>query len=626
MATACTVAATAFWLAWSNGGYGIVTRTSLAVALWWTIAVGVATGLWPLRRVTRAGIASGTLLLGLGMFALLSAAWAPSVEAAVLEFDRILLYVAIFALACLAGTRSTLPAWCDGLAVAIAAIGCVALASRLFPQEFSDRGAAEFLPGAQGRLSFPLGYWNGLAVLLALGFPLILRMAVQSRSRLAAAGAVASLPALVSVVYLTSSRGGVAAGIVGITVLMLLSDRRWQLFGATVAAAAGSALALAAISTRKTLVDHPDAAGAVTQGRHAAPVVVLGMLAAGTIHFFVLPRLDLRVRAGVARWTVAGLTVAALGLVLLAHPVRRFEIFKRLPSEVPHDSSGGFVQQHLFSAGGSGRWQFWASALDEWRSAPIAGGGAASYESWWNRHGSFAYVLRDAHSLYLETLGELGVIGLALLVSAIAVALLGGISRIRGVDRELRTTVAALVAVVAAWCVAAGVDWMWELTVVTSVAMVALGLLAGAATADDAVAVAVERQTRIRWAAVAGALLLIVPQGVALMTEVRIQASADAAGAGDLERARERATAAESLAPWASTPRIQLALVDEERGKLELARTEVDAAIRRDVGDWRLRLIAARIETKLGNVGRAKARLDEARRMNPLSELLGGVS
>ena len=39
---------------------------------------------------------------------------------------------------------------------------------------------------------------------------------------------------------------------------------------------------------------------------------------------------------------------------------------------------------------------------------PVAGDGAGSYESWWAEHASFTYFVRDAHSLYLEALGELG--------------------------------------------------------------------------------------------------------------------------------------------------------------------------------------------------------------------------
>ena len=79
------------------------------------------------------------------------------------------------------------------------------------------------------------------------------------------------------------------------------------------------------------------------------------------------------------------------------------------------------MRSHLLSANGSGRWQFWESAVDAFQATPLLGHGAGSYEAWWAEHGSLAVFVRDAHSLYLETLAELGVLGFLLLV--------GGVSR-----------------------------------------------------------------------------------------------------------------------------------------------------------------------------------------------------
>ncbi len=76
----------------------------------------------------------------------------------------------------------------------------------------------------------------------------------------------------------------------------------------------------------------------------------------------------------------------------------------------------------------------------------MLGGGAGSYEAWWAQHGSIPLFVRYAHSLYLEVLGELGVVGLVLLLSALGSGLFAGtrtLTRTRGADR---TTAGALVA------------------------------------------------------------------------------------------------------------------------------------------------------------------------------------
>ena len=61
----------------------------------------------------------------------------------------------------------------------------------------------------------------------------------------------------------------------------------------------------------------------------------------------------------------------------------------------------------------------------------VDGRGAGSYESWWSEHGTLATFVKDAHSLYLQTLGELGVVGLVLLLTALTAGATAGIARLR---------------------------------------------------------------------------------------------------------------------------------------------------------------------------------------------------
>ena len=70
----------------------------------------------------------------------------------------------------------------------------------------------------------------------------------------------------------------------------------------------------------------------------------------------------------------------------------------------------------------------------------------------------------DAHGLYAETLGELGLVGLVLLVTVLAAILAG--SR-RGLGARAEPCTRCCLAAALAWVVAAAVDWHWEMPVVT---------------------------------------------------------------------------------------------------------------------------------------------------------------
>ena len=54
--------------------------------------------------------------------------------------------------------------------------------------------------------------------------------------------------------------------------------------------------------------------------------------------------------------------------------------------------------------------------------------GAGSYQSWWSEHASLPLFVRDAHSLWLETLAELGVVGLLLLATAFGAAFVAALA------------------------------------------------------------------------------------------------------------------------------------------------------------------------------------------------------
>ena len=71
-----------FWLAFEGGGYALVPRDLVGIAIWWTIALTVALGLWPRARLTRGVWATGGLLIAFAAFTGFSGFWAKSTEGA----------------------------------------------------------------------------------------------------------------------------------------------------------------------------------------------------------------------------------------------------------------------------------------------------------------------------------------------------------------------------------------------------------------------------------------------------------------------------------------------------------------------------------------------------------------
>jgi len=113
---------------------------------------------------------------------------------------------------------------------------------------------------------------------------------------------------------------------------------------------------------------------------------------------------------------------------------------------------------------------YWRVALEDAGMHPLLGSGAGSFDNVWIAHRPIAANVRDAHSLYLEVLAELGPVGLALLLAMLAAPLVSA-ARARG-----RPVVAAAAAGYSAYLVHAGLDWDWEYPVVTLA-----GLACGAA-------------------------------------------------------------------------------------------------------------------------------------------------
>jgi O-antigen ligase len=125
------------------------------------------------------------------------------------------------------------------------------------------------------------------------------------------------------------------------------------------------------------------------------------------------------------------------------------------------------------------RSEYWEAAFDDVRDRPLGGSGAGSFEEYWLEHGDPGVHVQDAHSLYLEVLAELGIVGFALVLVVLAVPFIALVRTRRDIE-------SAAAAGFTAFVVHAGLDWDWEMPVVVFTGLAcAVALLVATRPARD---------------------------------------------------------------------------------------------------------------------------------------------
>jgi hypothetical protein len=621
VAVGIALAVGSFVLSYANGGFDPTTRSYAGIAAWWLLGVGAAVGFATARAgVHRLALVAIGLLAAFAVWILISTSWAPDAERAFAQFDQVSLYVAVLVIAVVLARLVPASVLGGGVALGLAGIAGVALVSRCFPSTFGLQAGSTILAPLKNRLSFPLGYWNGLGIEVALAYPLLLALMTSRRSRLASALAALPLPVIAADMYLTSSRGAFVAAGVAVLSFVLLTPRRWPALGALLVAGGAGVVAIAVLVPRKALVNGDvDTATGVHQGHVAALWIGIACVGAALVWLGLLEvgkRLPTPSKA-LGRAVAAAVVVLVIAAIVVAHPIAKFNAFKSPPG-ASTSSHGTVTTTHLLNSSGSGRWQFWGAASSEFQAHPLNGGGAGSYEAWWLQHGSLALPNQYAHSLYLESLAELGIVGLLLIAGAVLVAVGGAV---RSALSLQSAEIAAAAAVGIAFFVAAAYDWIWQLSGIALVGVGMLGVALGALPAARATAWAHAGAVRPALALVAVAA--IIPQVVVLAAGIHLRNSQASVRAGDPARARSEALAAKAIEPWAASPYLQLGLVSEAEGNYASAAHWLDEAIRRSRRDWTLWISAARIDIKAGQLGSAARDLAEARLLNPHFQLFG---
>jgi hypothetical protein len=610
------------YLGLKGGGYDIVVRNEVGVAVWWIVLLGAITGVLPSFRLGRIAWVGLGLLTAFAAWTTLGISWSSSSERSVIEASRVAMYLGVFVLALSMRRAGSLKRTMNGLAAGIGVIAVVALLSRLHPEWFPSDPTAELFTTGHPRLNYPLDYWNDLALLMAMGIPLLLGIAVRGSTLVGRAVSAALVPVLALTAFYTLSRGGAVEAGVGLIVFFALAPRRFVALPTLTVAAAGSALLIAAANQRDALTNGLSNATAGHQANEmlAIAIVVCGGVALLQAAIGLAQRYELGPRIRVPRRTAVTLAAATtLIAVVLAVAAGAPKALSNQWSDFQQPVGAGTGVDRFASSSGSGRYQTWNSAIDAGDNKPLTGVGPGTYEYWWAQNGSIPVFVRDAHSLYLETLGELGIVGLILIGGFVLTVLGVGAGRATRGNPSRRWPYAAVTASAAAFAVGAGIDWAWELSVIPVAFMVLAAGVFSPKVYEKPSRRAPWRSARVAVAvmALAGLVLIAIP----LRGAEALDSSRSEAGSGDLSKALADARTAHNRQPYAASPLMQEALVLELMKNYGAAAGAALQSTHAEATNWRTWLTLSRTEAEAGNPRAAVSAYEKARSLNPRSPL-----
>ena len=326
------------------------------------------------------------------------------------------------------------------------------------------------------------------------------------------------------------------------------------------------------------------------------------------------------------------------------------------------------LTSRFIALGLSGRIEQWKVAGQAFDEHTLLGIGAQNFELYHYQHRTSALDVKNPHSQPLQVLAELGLPGIVLYVAFIVGTLLWAlVQRFREKQRVNQAVLAAMMTAVIAWTIHSSADWMWQVTALTLPVMMLFGGLiaaggperraAGAVDAAGAGAGPAEAATQAAGAAGAAARRFRLTRPVLALLALAVLVSAAlpylclrycsyaAGSANPAVMAARTQTAAKldptSVAPFATRAAAYGAAAArapedsfERLAQLQQVVAAWEAATELEPGYWlyfyqaaasclaaRDTALAIGRDTAAGELAAsARAHLDEAKRLNPLSE------
>jgi len=505
----------------------------------------------------------------------------------------------------------------------------------------------------EGRLSQPFGYSNATADFWLIGLWPALWLACDPEVGWPLRGlALGAAGLLLEVALLSQSRGAVLAFGVLTVLFLALTPRRWPgliAIGACAIAAAVSFNTLTAVRNAKAA---GDIGPAMTDARRAIVISFVVLICAGMAlalldRYVVAPAL--RRRPSLSRLgnlSLAGVAAAAVitALVLIGNPSTwaqaRYRDFKN--SGYTKVENGG---TRFTGSLGSNRYDFYRVAVEEFARHPIGGIGAENFAVEYLQHRHSDETPTYPHSFAFGTLAGVGVVGSALFLVFLGLAVSAVVASARRAGVATAGLIVSATAGFGLFFIHGLGDWLWQFPALGILAFALLGLgmrthgqpsrrtidTAPGELEDTEAALLRQRAAHPRWQAIlrrgavatvalAAAASFALPGIAARLTEAAYNVSA-----GEPDVAVHRLSRAESLNFMRADAPLAEGFIAQALGQSDQARNDFHRALAREPENWFAYFLLGILE---GNQGHRSQALDALRRsaaLNPRQLVIRGV-
>lgn len=554
--------------------------------------------------------AYGAITLGLLMlltaWTAVSILWSDQPSDTWIEANRTLSYLAAFAggLALARLFPGRWSAFAGGVLGAATAVCGYAMLTKAFAGSLDANAVIS-------RLRAPFDYWNAIGLMAALAVPLCLWLGARRGGHaLLSALAYPALGLALVTMLLAYSRGALIAAAVGALVWFVFVPLRLRGVAVLSVATVGAALVLWwALNQDGLTADHiPLVVREETGSEFGVLLVLMGVLLylGGLAAGFAIARHPLSPSARRTTGTVVIVVAALIPVVALgAVAVSSEGLGGTWDSLTNPDAKVPSNGPDRLTATGSVRARYWRDALNVWSANPLVGTGAGAYPISRAQVRKDSIEVKHAHGYVVQTLSDLGLVGLAFSLAALVAWLLAAARPIglqlpapwggRGPPSDLppdpaikasseRAAVVALAAVAVTFGVHSFIDWTWFVPGTAVLGLVCAGWVAGRGPLHGARR---EQPVAPLWlrASAAGGVALV---GLGVLWSIwqplrSNQADDDAVGAlarGDIPAALAATQRAEDRDPLSVDPLFERATILEGQGRQREANAVLQKAIR----------------------------------------------